>query len=397
MHIQRILTAFVLLLGLLVFPVCRSYAIEPTGIRVIFFDPRCSTTNPGQFKTSDEFLNYVFSVVRDIYNKNPNVKPITAEIVCGTYTAQPNQQQSFVYDGTNFITLSSPQLIVAPGVSSLPVTTTYTAPGVMTAGTAMINPNVGTATAGQTITVSWNGIAHPTNTDFFALYLGNNLTDTKAWAYTNAGATCTQQTGNAQSGGSCSFTLPTNIPTGSYILRLHSAGNAGTVLAASSSFSITGVSQPTPTPSPIPMLPQAATAPVYVPTVNKAPTVITTQLKEGTVGASYGSQILVMDENPNDSLSVSITTTELPRGLSLVKTSEYIQNNIRYATYELTGIPKNAERFNPEVTVRDQYGATTTRKLQIIVNNPGETSKQTIKASQAAKGKSTKRTTIPKK
>jgi len=287
-------------------------------------------------------------------------QPTASVTITGT-CFMPMQQNTNTVAAPQIFTQTVPMptpTMIAPGVypstvSTIPVPPQTTTPTITT--------NTTLATAGQQITMTWNGIARPTNTDWIGLFLQSNLTENKQWVFTNVNGTCNQNQGNASTSGSCTLSIPRDLPTGVYQLRLFSNGKASPALAVSAPLTINAiVQQPAPVQSTI-------TTPV-APTANVAPVIQSNQLSQGTQGANYSSQITIYDQNPNDSLTVSITTTELPRGMTFARTNEYVQNNIRYITYTLSGTPQNAARFNPEITVRDAQGASVTKRFPLLIN-----------------------------
>jgi hypothetical protein len=81
-----------------------------------------------------------------------------------------------------------------------------------------------TASGGQTITVSWSGVASPASTDWIGLYeagqTGNSYLD---WFYAGS---CTQTAGSAEtSSGSCSYTLPNDLAAGNYDFILNNVSS----------------------------------------------------------------------------------------------------------------------------------------------------------------------------
>jgi Inosine-uridine preferring nucleoside hydrolase/Purple acid Phosphatase, N-terminal domain len=83
-----------------------------------------------------------------------------------------------------------------------------------TSGPSVSAPS--TAATGATVTVSWQGIAAPSNFDWIGLYMqGAENNAFATWFYT---ATCTKSAGPAQGSGSCSVTMPANPAT--YEFRL---------------------------------------------------------------------------------------------------------------------------------------------------------------------------------
>ena len=101
-----------------------------------------------------------------------------------------------------------------------------------------------TVAAGKPLTVSWSGIASPTNADLVALYPSSNTGDTAhiAYRYTGGGAS-----------GSLMLTVPANAAPGTaYELRLWS-NNGAQRLATSTPFNITAAPAPTVSATPTPV------------------------------------------------------------------------------------------------------------------------------------------------
>ncbi len=97
------------------------------------------------------------------------------------------------------------------------------------------------ATAGNSLTLSWSGIATPSTTDWIGLYLPgtSSTTHNGMWIYTSS---CSQSAGTAaRASGSCSFALPNSLATGTYELRLHSNASWN-VIAKSATINVTGTS-----------------------------------------------------------------------------------------------------------------------------------------------------------
>jgi Putative Ig domain len=105
-------------------------------------------------------------------------------------------------------------------------------------GGTQINVSPGTVSRGAWITTSWSGIAVPSATDWIALYVpGTPNTAHIEWVFTS----CSQTPAQARSSGSCPFVVPSNLPPGTYEVRLL-ANNGYTALATSASFTVTATS-----------------------------------------------------------------------------------------------------------------------------------------------------------
>jgi Domain of Unknown Function (DUF1080) len=106
------------------------------------------------------------------------------------------------------------------------------------------NPTI--AAAGSTLTANWSGIAIPTTTDWIGLYQsGAADTNFIKWIYVS----CSTTPGAARSSGSCSFTTPSKLSTGSYELRLL-ANDGFSRLAATKGLTVTTGAPPTLTLNP---------------------------------------------------------------------------------------------------------------------------------------------------
>jgi hypothetical protein len=83
--------------------------------------------------------------------------------------------------------------------------------------------------AGSALTVTWNGVASPSSTDWIGLYLaGTPNTAFIDWIYVS----CNKNPGNALPSGSCAFIVPASVLPATYELRLL-ANNGFTSLASS--------------------------------------------------------------------------------------------------------------------------------------------------------------------
>jgi hypothetical protein len=74
-----------------------------------------------------------------------------------------------------------------------------------------------TTSAGGTVMVNWSGITTTSPGDWIGLYApGSADTDFIDWMYVS----CSQSRGSSRASGSCSYSLPSTLPTGNYELRL---------------------------------------------------------------------------------------------------------------------------------------------------------------------------------
>ena len=128
--------------------------------------------------------------------------------------------------------------------TSAPFTVTATSGGAPPAsapppsGGTQITASPGTVSRGAQITASWSGVAVPSATDWIALYVpGTPNTAHIEWVFTS----CSQTPAQARSSGSCPFVVPSNLPPGTYEVRLL-ANNGYTALATSASFTVTATS-----------------------------------------------------------------------------------------------------------------------------------------------------------
>lgn len=87
-------------------------------------------------------------------------------------------------------------------------------------------PTVDSFTAtieGRVITVNYTGISSPTPADWVGIYspgaANSDLLQTD-WVHIRSTGTCTQDLGNGVPSGSCSFTVPADVPQGNYEIRL---------------------------------------------------------------------------------------------------------------------------------------------------------------------------------
>jgi hypothetical protein len=92
-----------------------------------------------------------------------------------------------------------------------------------------------TIQAGGTLTVSWNGIAEPSSTDWIGVFApGAANTSFLEWMYVS----CSQSPGTAQGSGTCPFVLPASLGSGTYELRLLANDQFTHVLATSGTLKI---------------------------------------------------------------------------------------------------------------------------------------------------------------
>ncbi len=131
---------------------------------------------------------------------------------------------------------------------------TYTMSGTLGGppnGGTSVNVSPGTVSRGEVVTTSWSGIAEPSATDWIALYApGTPDTAYIDWIYTS----CSKTAGEGSASGSCSFVLPSTLPSGTYEIRLFS-NDRYSLLASSAPFSVTAASGPLMTASPATIAP----------------------------------------------------------------------------------------------------------------------------------------------
>ncbi len=90
---------------------------------------------------------------------------------------------------------------------------------------------------GGTVTATFSNVSSPTSNDWIAVYAqGAADSAYKTWFYDSS---CTFTPGTAKASGSCTYTVPTNLPAGLYEFRLFS-NNSWTRLAVSNAFTVTG-------------------------------------------------------------------------------------------------------------------------------------------------------------
>ena len=92
-----------------------------------------------------------------------------------------------------------------------------------------------TITAGGRVTAAFSNVSSPTSRDWIGVYAqGSADTVYKTWFYDS---TCTFTPGTAKASGSCTYTVPTNLPVGVYEFRLFT-NDSWSRLAASNTFSV---------------------------------------------------------------------------------------------------------------------------------------------------------------
>lgn len=90
--------------------------------------------------------------------------------------------------------------------------------------------------AGGAMVVAWNGIEHPTPTDWVGLYApGDHKYNFIQWLYVG----CSQDACHARAAGTCGLPIPGTVLPGPYELRLY-AQDGYTLLATSPVFQIGG-------------------------------------------------------------------------------------------------------------------------------------------------------------
>lgn len=90
---------------------------------------------------------------------------------------------------------------------------------------------------GNTVTLSWNNLSTPTLKDWFGLYrAGAEDSDLKTWIFLGS---CTKTaTVTPAIAGSCALTVPSNVPAGTYVIRLFT-NNSYNRIGLSNQFTVT--------------------------------------------------------------------------------------------------------------------------------------------------------------
>ena len=114
-----------------------------------------------------------------------------------------------------------------------------------TPSTPTLTVNATTVDAGDTVTATFSNIASPTAADWIALY-AQGVADTGGWKDCMYAGSCSKTPGTARASGSCQFTIPSGLSTGTYQLRLFSNGS-WTRLAVSETITVTATTPSTPT------------------------------------------------------------------------------------------------------------------------------------------------------
>ena len=95
----------------------------------------------------------------------------------------------------------------------------------------VVSASPASVTAGQRVTVSWQGISNPTSDDWFGLYQPGTANGAYLdWFYADS---CTQSaSGSSSATGSCTYTLPST--PGTYEIRLYAAPASGLLTTSES-------------------------------------------------------------------------------------------------------------------------------------------------------------------
>src|SRR5206468_1357385 len=102
-------------------------------------------------------------------------------------------------------------------------------------GPTSLNVTPTSIAAGGTVTAGWSGINGPSATDWVGLFVpGSPSTSFIDWIYVS----CSKTPGVPVAAGSCPFVVPSNVPAGTYELRLL-ANNGFAVLAISNALMVT--------------------------------------------------------------------------------------------------------------------------------------------------------------
>jgi hypothetical protein len=98
-----------------------------------------------------------------------------------------------------------------------------------------LNASPISASVGQTVTATWEGIASPSGSDWIGLYrAGSADTGYLDWQYVS----CSKAQGNPAASGSCGFVLSNDLSSGTYQFRLFANGGSARI-ATSNDFSVT--------------------------------------------------------------------------------------------------------------------------------------------------------------
>ena len=133
-------------------------------------------------------------------------------------------------------------------------TTTMTA---CTVGKTTLTVSPKSINSGKDLTVKWTNISSPSTLDWLAMYEENqkDVRNPVEWNYVHSTGDCTKSKGDGKEKGSCVFTLPDTVATGSYKLKLFSR-DSYTQLAVSTIFKVIGTGSAVPsvtlTPTPTP-------------------------------------------------------------------------------------------------------------------------------------------------
>ena len=168
-----------------------------------FYDSSC-TASPGTARTSG---SCAFTV--------------PTNFSAGTY-----ELRLFANDGYTLLASSNAFTVTVP---------TPPTSAALTATPSSVSP-------GGTVTTAFSGVSAPTSTDWIGLYVqGASNSALKGWFYDSS---CAYSPSTARASGSCVFTVPTNLPVGTYEFRLF-ANDGYTLLASSNSFTVTATTPST--------------------------------------------------------------------------------------------------------------------------------------------------------
>jgi C1A family cysteine protease len=218
--------------------------VVTSTITVTANDPTATEAGPttGQFTitrtgatTSALTVNYAVSgsaTSGSDYNSIGTSVTIPSGSASKTITVTPINDTAVENDETVVVTLSSNTAYTVGSPNS--ATVTITSDDVALSTTVTVTP--GSIARGGSVTVTFNNASVPKSTDWIGLYAaGAADTAYLSWFYNSS---CTQTPGTARASGSCQYTVPVTLPTGTYEFRLF-ANDGYTRLAVSTALTVT--------------------------------------------------------------------------------------------------------------------------------------------------------------